>query len=297
ELHAARTLARDPVRVRAAQAGVLDRLVGVDGDLPLRRGLDHAQVVVAHPLALVPLAHHRASRLVLALDVTGVADVAGLDHVHAGARVQVEGRLQLAFVMADRAGGFVVADQVHALAGGVSGQFRQVEVRGGAGEVEAPAVGEPVAVPARVPAFHQHAAEAVLRGEVDVAAGIGGGRAVPGAGAPGLLLQVQRPPHAHVLGRLEPADVADGVGLVEVEDQAGLDQVTGTLADLDRAPRGGERGGAVHRAALAGRGQRGAQHVAVATGQVHAGVVDQRRLVDGDVQPVAGAQGQRRLRG
>src|SRR5690606_26955468 len=102
---------------------------------------------------------------------------------------------------------------------------------------------------------------------------------------------------AHVLGRLEPADVADGVGLVEVEDQAGLDQVTGTLADLDRAPRGGERGGAVHRAALAGRGQRGAQHVAVATGQVHAGVVDQRRLVDGDVQPVAGAQGQRGLRG
>ena len=277
--HAARALARDPVGVGATQPGVLDRFVRVDRDVPLRRLLDHAQVVVAHPLALVPFAHHRAAGVVLALDVAGVADIAGLDHVHAVARVPLERGRQLPLIVADRAGGLVVADQVHALAGGIPRQCRQVEVGGGAGEVEAPAVGEPVAVPARVPAFHQHAAEAVGGGEVDVAPGVGGGGAVPGAGRPGLGFQVQRPPHADVLGRREPAHVADGIGLVEVEDQAGFGQVAGALADLDRAPRRGERQRAHHRGVAAAGRERGTQHVAVTTCQVHAGVVHQCGLV------------------
>ena len=43
--------------------------------------------------------------------------------------------------------------------------------------------------------------------------------------------------------------------------------------------------------------ERGAQHPAVAAGQVHAGVVDQGRFVDGQVQAAVGAQGQGRLHG
>lgn len=53
---------------------------------------------------------------------------------------------------------------------------------------------------------------------------------------------------------------ADGIGLVEVEHQAGFGQVAGALADLDRAPRRTERQRAHHRGvATAGRARRAAR--------------------------------------
>ena len=112
---------------------------------------------------------------------------------------------------------------------------------------------------------------------------------------PAFLLQMQRPPHADILRRLEPADIAEFVGLVEIEDQAGFDQPASAIGDLDGAPRRGERHAAYDFRRTSGRQHR-AQPPAVAFREIHAGVVDQRRLVDGDVNAVVGAQRNGRLR-
>src|SRR5690606_3324778 len=126
--------------------------------------------------------------------------------------------------------------------------------------------------PADVPALDQHAAEAVLGGEVDVAQGVFGGRAVPGPRVPAARVEVHVPPDADVLHRLEPADVAELVGLVEVQDQAGFDEAAGLVGDLDGPPGGVERRFAHDgRAGQAGR-QHGAEPAALDPAQVHAGI-------------------------
>ena len=94
----------------------------------------------------------------------------------------------------------------------------------------------PVAVPAFVPTFDQHAVEAVLGGEVDVALGVRGGGAVLFAGAPGRFVEVHFPPDADVLAGLDPAGVGELAGLVEIENQVGRDQFARIVADLDRSP-------------------------------------------------------------
>ena len=295
ELLPARAFARNPVRPGAAQAGVLDRFVRVDRDAVLRRRFQHPQVVAAHPLTFVPFADHRIACGVLPFDLPGIADVAGLHRIDSEPVEQCEGFVHLPLVVADRAAGLVVPDQVHALRFRVGGQALQVVVLGRLAEIEVPAVGEPVAVPADVPAFDQHAAKPVLGGEVDVAPGVRGGRAVLRPGRPGFLVQVQRPPHADVLVRLEPAHVAEPVRLVEVEDQAGFDQTAGPVADRDRAPRRGERR-LPHDLRGTARRQRSAQPAVAPAHQVHAGVIHQRGFVDAEMRAVRGAQGDRRLR-
>ena len=262
----------------------------VDRDMMPGRILHHAQVVVAHPLSLMPFAQHRALRHVLSFDLPGIADIAGLHRIDANRVEQRERLVHLPLVVADRATGLVVADQVHALRLRIGSESAQVVVGCRLAEIEVPAIGEPVAIPAHVPAFDQHAAEAVGGGEVDVALGVFRGRPVPRSRRPRFLVQVQRPPHPHVLVRLEPADIAEPVRLVEVEDQAGLDQVGRALADLDRPPRRLERRRPHDRRWPATRRQRGMQHLPLALRQVHAGVVDQRRLVQGHVQAIVGAQ-------
>ncbi len=112
-----------------------------------------------------------------------------------------------------------MADQPHALLLRVRRERHDIEVRIRLGEAELVALGEPVAIPALVPAFDQHAAETMFRREVDVALRFGRGRAVFRAGAPGLRAEVHAPPDADVLERLHPGHVAELVRLVEIEDE------------------------------------------------------------------------------
>ena len=252
-LHAARAFARDPVGVGAAQAGVLDRLMRVHRQVPARSLLHHLQMVAGHELPVVPLAPQRAPRGIAAVDLAVVTDVAGLELVHAQPCVQVQRGAQLILVVLDGAAGFMVADQVHTLFQAICRQRFNVEIGRGPGEIEVVAVAHPHAVPARIPALHQHAAEAMRGGEVDHLLRLGGGGRVLRPRGPALVVQVHRPPHAHVLGRLHPAHIAQRIGLVEVEDQVRFDQATGTVCDLQRAPGRGEGQGTTHLPAF-GRG-------------------------------------------
>jgi D-aminopeptidase len=148
--------------------------------------------------------------------VSGIGNIAGLDAVDAEPFVEVERVAKLRLVVAGSAASLVMPDQSHAAFATVGDDRLEVEVRRRAGEVEVVAVAEPGAVPADVPALDQHAAEAMLRREVDVPLRIRRGRAVLRTGRPGGFLQMQFPPDADVLRRLEPADVAEHVRLVEV---------------------------------------------------------------------------------
>ena len=146
-------------------------------------------------------------------------DVAGLHGRHAESFVEREGIVELSFVVGHRAAGFVVADEVDAFRLGVVGELGEIEIGIRFGEAELVAVLDPVAVPTLVPAFDQHAVEAVLGGEVDVALGVGGGGAVLVAGAPGRFVEMHLPPDADVLAGLDPAGVLELARLVEVENQ------------------------------------------------------------------------------
>src|SRR5690606_31137669 len=281
-LHAARALAADGVGIGPAQARVLDGLVGVDRHLVFRRRLDDVEMVAGHVLALVP-GQGRAPVAGRDARAAGVGDIAGLHRMPAEALHLGEGGVQLLLVVEGVAAGFVVADDLDALLAGVSRDALDIEVRVGFGEAVAPAGAEPLAVPADVPALDEHSAEAVLGGEVDVAHGVFGGRAVLGTRVPAAGLQVHVPPDADVLHRLEPADVAQLVGLVEVQDQAGFDQSAGLVGDLQGAP-GGDEGGVAHdRGAAQARRQHGAELAAFDPAQVHARVVDQGGFVDRQV--------------
>src|SRR3546814_5632476 len=66
---------------------------------------------------------------------------------------------------------------------------------------------EPIAVPALVPALDEHAAEAVVRREVDILLRPPGRRAMLGAFGPAPVAADHPPPDADVFHRLAAADV------------------------------------------------------------------------------------------
>ena len=305
ELRAHRALVADHVRPGAAQARRAHRLVGVDHDMVLRGLHDGVVVVVDERLAVVILAVRDDLAHVTALH--GI--VAVLVH-------QVIGLLHPALVIDGGRGAFVVHDEADALAVGILVQRRQVEVRIRGDEVEDEVllVAVPV-LPAFVPALDEETVEAVLGGEVDVAADVLVVRAVPavrlGSGVvrhaqlhgrivirvgPLALAGDHLPPHAHVLGRMDPGDVLDGAGLVQVQDEAGSQHVGGLLAHHHGAPRALARGLQPPLDALGVRGQVRREHeVLVVQVQVRGGIVQHLGLVDVDVQAVGGLHLQGRL--
>src|SRR3546814_18174100 len=83
---------------------------------------------------------------------------------------------------------------------------------------------EPIAVPALVPTLDEHAAEAVLRREVDILLRPLGRRAMLGAFGPAPVAADHAPPDDEIFHRLEPVYVATIVRLVEVEFEVGFDE-------------------------------------------------------------------------
>src|SRR3546814_14259191 len=102
-----------------------------------------------------------------------------------------------------------MTDQRHALFARIVGDRLQVEIGGRLGEAEVVAMAEPIAVPALVPPLDEHAAEAVLRREVDILFGPRGRRAVVRPLGPAPRPADHSPPDAAIFHRLEPTDVAE----------------------------------------------------------------------------------------
>src|SRR3546814_9407762 len=100
-----------------------------------------------------------------------------------------------------------MTDQRHALFARIVGDRLQVEIGGRLGEAEVVAMAEPIAVPALVPPLDEHAAEAVLRREVDILFGPRGRRAVVRPLGPAPRPADHSPPDADIFHRLEPTAV------------------------------------------------------------------------------------------
>ena len=283
--HAPAAFARDPVGVGAAQAGILDRFMAVDADMIFGGGLHDAQIMVHHPLAFMPFAMLGAVGID-PLDLAGIGDIAGLHHLLAMVGRPFEGTVELAVIMAGRSAGFMMADQGDALGFRIGGKAVGVEILGRLREVHCIAVAEPVAVPADIPALDQHGGDAAGSGEIDVAADIGGGGAMFGAARPAPFALDHVPPDADELARLDPRNIAQLVRLVQVQDHVVHVEAGGIVGDGDGAPGGGEAGVARHLGRACPRRQIGAESVALGTGEIHARIIDQRGLMQGDMSAV-----------
>src|SRR3546814_3636821 len=97
-----------------------------------------------------------------------------------------------------------MADQLDALLAPVIRDLLLVEVGRRLCETELVAMAEPIAVPALVPTLDEHAAEAVLRREVDILLRPLGRRAMLGAFGPAPVAADHAPPDADIFHRLEP---------------------------------------------------------------------------------------------
>ena len=152
----------------------------------------------------------------------------------------------------------MVHNEADAFLVGVLVQRWQVEVGVGGKEVEDEVLLLAVPVlPADVPTLDEQGVEAVLGGEVDIAAHIGVVGAVLAVGlgvlkvglakahrgevvgvVPRALAAYHLPPYAHILHRVNPAHILESTGLVQVQNQPRAQHVGGLVAHHHRAPRG-----------------------------------------------------------
>ena len=210
----------------------------------------------------------------------------------------------------------MVHHEPDSLAVSVVVQRRDVEIGIRSNEIENIVlhVPEPI-LPADVPAFDQQLVEPVLRREVDVTFHVVVVRSMAAAGlAPGVIRRTELnrrhvarigpvafardhlPPYAHVLHGFDPRSIGVSARFVQVEDQIRGEDVAGVVRNHHRAPRG--TAGRLHVAfpsLCIGREVRGENETAVVQIEMHARIVDQRRFVDVDVEPVIALHLQRRL--
>ena len=191
-----------------------------------------------------------------------------------------------------------MADQRDALALGVRGDARKVEIGIGLGEAEVVAIGEPVPVPADIPAFDQHSGYFVIGGEIDQLERIGGGRAMLGARRPALRFEMHSPPDADIFARFHPTDVAQRIGVIEIEHQVARGVERRRIGrDGQHSPRGGKGTSAADLRAA----RRGCEHRlqlrADRPGDIHSGIINQRRFVDRDMGAIGEDHRQRSLAG
>ena len=139
----------------------------VHGNLVLMRALNDMKMVIYLPLAIVIFVARHAV-LINALDVAVIGHIAGLDDADATFLVEVERVFQLVFIIADIAGGFVVADQARANFLGVARNLFNIEIIIGFRKGEYVSIIEPVIVPTDIPAFDKDADKAIFSGEVEI---------------------------------------------------------------------------------------------------------------------------------
>ena len=295
-----RRLVADEVRIGAAESCGTHCLVGIDHDMVLRRLLNAIEVVVVDPLRIVGLASRH-----------DISDIAGF---HGGVVVAVHELIrgiEMALVVADRGRGLVVHNHLHSLFLGIVVDTLYIEVGIGCNEVIDIVflIAEPV-FPSDIPALNEHTIEAVLGGEIDIAEDILGGGAVVAVGRylavvgladlhggevvgvrPRLAPVNHLPPYSDVFHGLNPRCVLYAARLVEVERHAVSKDLLCVGRYLYGSPRALARGlhVALHPLCV-GREMGGEDEGGVVEVEVHAGVVDERRLVDSEPHAVVGMQ-------
>ena len=216
----------------------------------------------------------------------------------------------------------MVHNQPYALLVGVLVQRRQVEIGIRRQEIEDEVFVLAVPVfPTDIPPLDEQGVEAVGSGEIDVAAhilGVGGMTAVRrGLGvvgdpfhigcnilvvghtephrreivgvAPAVLVGDHLPPNPHVLHGVNPGDILDGARLVEVENQARGEHISGLLTHLHGAPGRVARGLHPPLVARSVRREPGTEDKGfVIEVKVHRRIIQHGGLVNVHVQSVSG---------
>ena len=243
------------------------------------------------PLAVVPLHRGRARGSPRRDDPARVGDITHLDRPDAEAAVELHRILKLCFVIRDIAVGFVMADQGDALLARIVGDRFQVEVGRWLREVERPAV------PAGVPPLDEHAAETMLRGEIDILPGARGGRAMIRPLAPTPRPADHAPPDADIFHRLHPAHIAELVRFVEIEFEVACHKPRCIVGDADRAPGRCEGQIAGHARPVRRRRQRRTKLAPLGALEPHRRIIDERRFVKRQMRAVVEAHRDRCMRG
>ena len=291
-------LVADHVGPGAAKAGRTHCLVGVHHDMVLGGLDDGVVIVIDERLAVVMLAVRDDISHITAL--YGIVSVL----VHQGV-----GLLHPALVINCGRRAFVVHHKADALLVRIGVKCRQVEVRIRSDKVEDEVLlmAEPV-FPAFVPAFDKEGVEAVLGCKVYVPAYvvvIGAmqpvrlGRCIVGYAKlhrrevesvrPLVSSGNQLPPYAHVLHRMDPADIVQGAGLVKVQNKAGCKHVCGRFTHHYGAPWAVARGLETTFHTLCIGGKPGTENeLGVIQNQISGRIVQNFCLVDIDVQAFGG---------
>ncbi len=279
------------VGIGAGKTGGTHCLVAVNHDVVLGSLLHGIEVMVHHALAVV--------RLALGQNVAHIATLHGIVAVliHEGV-----GGVHVCLIVGRRAAGLVVHHQFYALAVGIVVECLEVEVGVRCDEVEDIflLLAEPV-FPAYVPALDEQLVEAVVGSEVYVAAHIGivgavmsvrlclavvesGKVEILGVGvAPLALAGNHLPPYTHVLRGMNPACIVQRVGLIEVINQVGSQDVGGRT-NHNGTPGSGERQfNDSLGLGYAGGEPRGKGHGGVVEVEVHCGIIHEGGLMYVDV--------------
>lgn len=263
---------------RALQPRGHDRFVTVDHDPVARRGL-HDPLVVAHAVLTsvsLSVAEHAAA-------------VSRLDDSDTELPAEGKGSFQLRFVVLDIAGRLVMGDETYPAGVRMTGYPFQIEIRRRRTEVEIPRI------PALVPTFGQHRREAVFCCKVHIADHVLRRSAVLWRFMPGIVPHVDSPPDAQVVAGADPLrGIGNPVWLVQVEQQPREQQLAGIPRNEDHAP--GRDEGCADKgldARLPG-GRTGMQSSERIAAQIERGIIDERSLVESQVETVGGHDRKRR---
>ena len=233
--HATHPFTRHPVRIGAMQARALYRFVAVDPDLILCSRLNDADLVIDHPLALMPFAVFLAVRI-FALHLGRIGYITGFDdHIIVVGR-KFECLVELLFIMRRGAAGLMVSDKADAFFLAIGNQHVDIEISGWLGKVHIIAITEPVAVPAHIPTLDEQVGDLVGCSKINVAFHIFVGGTMLGTACPAPFAFDHVPPDARKFARLDPADVAQFVRFIQVEHQMAVVNSGGVIRDDQGTP-------------------------------------------------------------
>ena len=235
-----------PVRVSTTQTGGAYCLVAINHYFIISSATGYMDVMVVHPLGRVVF-------------ITGddITYVTGFHSMITIVYHELEGLIQLAFVVGSIGGCFVMHHHLHAFFFGVTLQLFNVEV--GIGFVEEELTIFPVrspVFPTFVPAFYQYSVDAMGGGKVDIflhMGGIGGVMTIgfqfgiirnAGFGlveitiCPGFSFACEHfPPHADEFHRTNPGGIFILARFVQIINQLRSKNVTGIIANNNGTPR------------------------------------------------------------
>ena len=245
ELSATGRFLSQPVGIGTAQTCGTYCLVAINHYFIISSATGYMDVMVVHPLGRVVF--------ITGDDITYVTGFHGMITI---VYHELEGLIQLAFVVGSIGGCFVMHHHLHAFFFGVTLQLFDVEV--GIGFVEEELTIFPVrspVFPTFVPAFYQYSVDAMGGGEVDIflhMGGIGGVMTIgfqfgiirnAGLGlveitiCPGLSFACEHfPPHADEFHRTNPGGIFILARFVQIINQLRSKNVTGIIANNNGTP-------------------------------------------------------------